>query len=576
MIRSSPIPLSGFDLAVSSLRTAGAGFSSENAHRYEIQMRSTAEKMPQPELLSLLEGLLPLSFKVFGPTQPVGAGQIIIEDSPESAPRRDHPSVPSLRLPPRHWSGSPDELIDLEIHFVDDPQVPFPFRGRSLRSKVAPEVKTLQLSADEKALANTAKGPVWAVSRQGDRTHFRSGFALPELSVDGSLIEVLSGDRFLEMLPLIHWLREICAGTAYHEPPLRACFIFDDPNLHWPRYGFVDYRQIAVRAATLNYHVAFATIPLDSWFTHQPTARIFRESEHRLSLLVHGNNHLKRELALDYAPPAREALLLQAMRRSDRTERNAGFPVCRVMVPPHGACSEEMLKALPRCGFEAACISHGSLRSVNQTKRWTRSLGYLPSELIEGCPVLPRWGLSGTTNIILLAAFLGQPMILRGHHQDLKNGIEVLDRLAGFINGLGPVTWSNVTALSRMNYQWRLEGNTLWVKPLGRKALVQLPAGVESLIVESPSNDAWNGWHISGTSTPSGTTSGKRVSVSGAGDRTILIEAATPFAVPLENGSSRTPIAAFLRRCLTEGRDRFLDSRRAGAVKVQGFSCDAV
>src|SRR5208283_5127567 len=115
--------------------------------------------------------------------------------------------------------------------------------------------------------------------------------------------------RFLEMLPLLQWLREICAGASPVGPPLRACFIFDDPNLHWPRYGFVDYRQLAAQAEKENYHVSFATIPVDAWFTHSGTAGIFREHRSRLSLLIHGNNHTKRELARPYTEPERFFLL---------------------------------------------------------------------------------------------------------------------------------------------------------------------------------------------------------------------------------------------------------------------------
>src|ERR1019366_8149913 len=111
----------------------------------------------------------------------------------------------------------------------------------------------------------------------------------------------------------------------------------------------------------------------------------------------------------------------QAIHRIERLERAAGCEISRVMAAPHGACSDAMLQEMPGCGFESAAISHGSLRAHNKGKPWARSLGYLPSEIIQGCPVLPRWGMTGNTyNTILLAAYLGQPMILRGHHADLR------------------------------------------------------------------------------------------------------------------------------------------------------------
>ena len=74
-------------------------------------------------------------------------------------------------------------------------------------------------------------------------------------------------------------------------------------------------------------------------------------------------------------------------------------------------------------------------------------------------------------------------MVFRGHHQDLKNGIELLDDLAEFINSLGHVTWSNMTDISRMNYQWRLEGDTFKVKPLAGN-LLQVPDEASQLVIE--------------------------------------------------------------------------------------------
>src|SRR5262245_19147313 len=125
--------------------------------------------------------------------------------------------------------------------------------------------------------------------------------------------------------------------------------------------------------------------------THGGAAEIFRRNSRRLSFCVHGNNHTKRELAQPYSDGERVSLLQQAIRRIETLERKAGVEVSRVMVPPHGACSHEMLEELPQRGFESACISHGSLRAHNRQRPWVRQLGYLPSEMIRNCPVLPRW-----------------------------------------------------------------------------------------------------------------------------------------------------------------------------------------
>lgn len=511
-------------------------------------------------LLPILEILFPVKFSASRRREIECAGEIATDQAEEFSQRPVNGRISSLRVP--HCTASPveGELFIITVHFSDNPNVPFPFRGKSLRAKLAVEPKIVSLSGDDQILASSERGPVWAVSDRAGVKHFKSGFALPAIGSNGSLKDVLNEERFLEMLPLLHWIREVCAHTAFEGPPLRACFIIDDPNLHWKRYGFVDFRQIAARAARENYHVSFATIPLDVWYTNQAAAELFRKNATRISLAIHGNDHTKHELARPYTHSERISLLGQAIRRIERLERDAGVQVSRVMIPPHGACSEEMLSELVRCGFESACISHGSLRAHNRAKEWTKTLGYLPSETVQSCPVLPRWGLTGNTaNTILLAAFLGQPIILRGHHQDLKDGIEVLDQHARLINSLGPVSWSNLTALSRTNCQWRLDGTTCRLKPIGRRLTFQMPKQAAGLIIEGARNDFFSSWQLLGDN---GT-----VTIAHTGHYLLLprtltglisIQTIAELPVPVTGVPKRLAEMALFRRLLTEGRDRLL------------------
>ena len=471
-----------------------------------IRAPAILQSQEVPALLTVLEDLFPVKFS-FALGCEVGIAGEILSASVCRMPKGGGMSVPSLSVPECENTPNKSDLIEIGVRFSDDPDVPFPFRGRALRTKVSAQPNTLALSPGERVLAGCESGPVWVVSENEGVKHFRSSFSLPVLPADGGLQDVLNGGRFLEVLPLLHWLRQVCWSRSEDAPALRACFIFDDPNLHWPRYGFVDYQQVAIHAETENYHVAFATIPFDTWFTHSGTAAIFRKHPSRLSLLVHGNNHTKRELAQAFSESERLFLLRQAIRRIERLERQSGLKVSRVMVPPHGACSEEMLAALPLCGFQAACISHGSLRAHNKARAWTKTLGYLPFEMVGGFPVFPRWGfVDDIRNTILLAAFLKQAIIIRGHHQDLKGGIGLLDDLAGFINGLGPVVWSNMTDLSRSSQWWGASSRSFSASP-----------------------------------------------VNGATSPKMEVRKTSPI-----KNSAQFLLLPFARRLLTEGRDRFL------------------
>jgi len=477
----------------------------------------------------------------------------------EAKLNKDEVNVPSLSLSSTTGVTNESQKIETEVKFANDPDVPFPFRGRTVSTKLAPFSPFPSVHSNEKILATTQLGPIWSVSEIEGVKHFRSGLPLPLLLIEENFSDVFNGECFLEMFVLLQFIREISAATAFQHPPLRAGFIIDDPNLHWPKYGFVNYREIAAHAKKENYHVSFATIPLDTWFTHRTTADLFRTHSRQLSLLIHGNNHAKDELVRKYTESMRKNLLNQAINRIQHMEQKADLPVCRVMVPPHGACSDNMLAELPNCGFESACISAGSLRAHNLDKPWTKTLGFFPAETIQGCPVLPRWGLTGNVkNTVLLAAYLGQPMILRGHHQDLKDGIEVLNEYAGLINDLGNVQWSNMTGLSRFNYLWRKEETTCHIKPLGRKINFDLPNEATEIIIDSPNAiENLTGQPVFTINGMHKLTPGEPFLLPAKMNRKIFIDQNTALQLsPVKEEFPATNASLILRRLLTEARDR--------------------
>ena len=527
---------------------------------YQINIRADSGCRPWSDLAPVLEYILPVKF-VFSRQAPVLAvGEIIPELVGPELEVTDAPkAISTLSVSSAGNKPEANSLCDFTVQFADDDNVPFPFRGRSLQTKIAQLPEILSPGGNERVLASCPEGPVWTATIANGVKCFRSAFAIPSIPKDGNLHDIFRAAHFLEMLPVFDFIQRICAPSLFEGPSSRACFIFDDPNLHWPRYGSVDFKEIAANAAKHNYHVSFATIPLDGWFIHQPTAEIFRRNAGRLSLAVHGNNHTRWELAQDVSKPTRISLLNQAIHRIEHLEHKAGLRVSRAMVPPHGACSEAMLADLPGCGFEVATISHGSLRAHNPGCSWIKTLGYLPLELIQGCPVLPRWGLTGDLeNTILLAAYLKQPIILRGHQEDLKNGIELLNRLAQFINSLAPTHWGGIEDLSRSIFQWRLNGGVFYLKPLGRKMDVQLPEECQQLMIENVNGSAWDRWTMR---TADGTTfevrSGELVSLGKINNKIIQIEAPVTLSVPQQNGTYRTTMRTVVRRVLTEARDRF-------------------
>lgn len=522
---------------------------------YHIQISQDIKSAKTIELFSLLEQLWPIKF-LFGEQNAIEVNGAIIK---ESGFNSYVPVTSSYSLSLTGNFVNKSRKVETQVEFSDDPNVPFPFRGRRINTKMIEVEMPLILSNNDKILASNEQGPIWSISEIDGIKCFRSALALPYISIDQNFNDVFNGECFLEMLVLLHFMSVISINTEYQHAPLRASFIIDDPNLHWPRYGFVDYCEIAANAKKKNYHVSFATIPLDTWFTHTATADLFRTNSRWISLLIHGNNHAKEELAQNYSAAMRKGLLQQAIQRIKRMEQKSNISVCRVMVPPHGACSDEMLEELSNSEFESACISAGSLRAHNKDKLWTKILGFFPAEIIHGFPVLPRWGLTGNIkNSLLLAAYLGQPMILRGHHQDLKDGGEIFDEYAKFINGLGNVFWSNMTDLSKLNYLWRSEGTICYIKPFGRKIVFQLPNETTEVVLESFDSVKADRWKMVTTDgrvyeiIP-----GKPFFLTTLMSREIRLVWAE-LSQPLSLKTVNTPTKSILRRLLTEARDRLL------------------
>jgi hypothetical protein len=529
---------------------------------HPIVLSPRARSCLSPTLLDIVEALLPVRFVDEPPSGRPRAvlrvGAAAANSPADTAVSRDGLE---LRVPATRARGDSVEL-ELDIRFADDAEVPFPFRDRGVSATVGNPFEPLRPEPGERVLATSSLGVLWTVRTEGPVARFRSALPLPAVAEDEGFVDLFSGRRFLHLLPLLHFLEGALGVDRFERPPLRASFVVDDPNLHWPRYGCIAYPELARRAARENYHVSMAMIPIDTWFTHPAAADLFRRDPERLSLLVHGNNHASKELARPYSDAERFALLRQARQRIERFERRSGLHVCRVMVPPHGACSADMLAALVRSGFDAACISSGSLRAHNPTSPWVRTLGFAPCEVIRGCPVLPRWAVGGEVkHHLLLAAYLGQPLIARAHHRDLKGGPDTFDELARFINGMGVVEWRRPDELCRRSYRWLRQGTLLRVTPFARAIELDLPAGVAAVVVDSPEEAPGFGpWRAElGDGSTHDLLPGQPMLLAPTSRARIALErACMPPPTSAPTRVARTSPRLVLRRVLTEARDRLM------------------
>ncbi|MGI8622134.1 MAG: hypothetical protein ACR2NB_01300, partial [Solirubrobacteraceae bacterium] len=351
-------------------------------------------------------------------------GQFPPGDWPDGVPRRD--------IAREERSGPP---APVRLH--DEPAV-----DRRLRSVALREDGAQPPAGDGRghALASSAGGPRWTQDPGRPHAHW-AATGPQELGVVEPLVERLRDGRFLAVLPIVELARRVLGSTP---EPVSACFLFDDPNLHWPTYGHVRFAQLAREGARCGYHVAFATVPLDAWYTHPAARAVFSEHPDRLSLIIHGNEHVRHELGRVSDDAGALALARQALARIEALERRDGLRVGRVMAPPHGVCSETMAGGLRRAGFEALTVNVPGPGPPDALAGWQPN-----RHVAGGLPVLYRWPFDTPVADLALLSYLGHPIVLYGHHTDLAAGADVLGELHGALAAAVQPRWESLETIVR-------------------------------------------------------------------------------------------------------------------------------
>ncbi len=395
-------------------------------------------------------------------------------------------------------AAQPVRFAQASVRFSSPRNLNTYFHNQTLIDEDVKEFVPLVPLPGEEPVASKAGHVFWVYRPEAQSAVDFLTVAPPELADDEYLWQYLQAGKFLRLLPLFHFLLEVTKDIAWEAPPLRASLILDDPNLHSMSYGYINFRDLVEHAKTHNYHVSVATIPLDAWRVHSKTASIFRENRSHISLLIHGNNHTRKELLTRRSDASKIELLAQALRRIERFEKKSGLEVSRVISAPHSACTREMLNFMLQLGYEAICIARDKLFRDNPLSSWSPETGLGMVDFQGGgLPIMTRVHLRPECNPqlrfcadwktgIILSAFLSQPVIPCGHHQDAGAGMELLAEVAETINCLGRVKWMDMKGIARSNYMTRSEGKHLRVKMYARCISVDVPEGIEKMSVELP------------------------------------------------------------------------------------------
>lgn len=362
------------------------------------------------------------------------------------------------------------------------------FRGHSFVEREFTPTIPLAAAIGDDVIATRNGTPVWLRRRTADADTTIVAWSLPAFGPEDHVYEHFQPGKFLRLLPLLQFLRNLTRQEGWQAPPTTACLLVDDPSLYSTAYGHLDFYRLAAAARQFDFYASIGMVPLSSWWISRRVIALFQANAPRLSLLIHGNNHTYKELANPSLRGDNLALLAQALRRWRRLEKLAGLEACRVMECPHGALSVAMLEPLARLGYEAVLAPTAHLLTHNRGHRFDPSLGAEPALL--GCnaaPVIPRIRAEmGWQTEVRLAAFLRQPIVLATHHWDFAGGSRLAEEFAGIVNSLPGVRWASPAGIARAGYQCLQTGDILHLKLGSRLVYVSFPPSVRRLVVHRP------------------------------------------------------------------------------------------
>lgn len=531
-------------------------------------------------LFAALEALYPVRFLAASDTDQRAEGALLIGKTRAEAESRANRGIPCLLVPSD--SGREDRRESRRILFGESGSIPPLLRGRRL-SELRARTSTAEARpiAGDVVVASDNDVPLWIrrAGAAGVGTLDVASIPLPVLTPDGAFSQYLNRDQFLGILPVLRFMQEVTAGIGWSTPGLRACIVLDDVNLRRDRYGCIDFHVLARSARERNYHASVALIPLDAGRVGREAAKIFRDNPRNLSILIHGNNHINFELARDYPAAEQLAILAEARRRMLGLANRLHVPVCTVAEPPYGVLRSSFLPGLIALGYEAALCTVRHYLKYNPTTAASLTFGLHAAESLPGgLAMIPRIpAMVGWETEAVLAAFLGQTIVIAGHHFDADDNLRLIEEVVDYVSGFEQVAWCNPSSIASSQYVWRRDGSRIRVRTCSRRVTLTLPHGIETVIVERPwlaEGEAealhWETADQAGTIPECGPTS-EPIQVAG-GALTIVSPPSKPVDPREVPAPSVTPWA-IVRRTLAEGRDRlypYLPSRYRRLSQLAG------
>ena len=279
-------------------------------------------------------------------------------------------------------------------------------------------------------------------------------------------------DHFSQLIAPLMVLRHVFRGARLASSAPRAVVMIDDPPL-WMNYGFLNFERLLALADELDFHASIAFIPHNYRRSASAVVDLVRARPDRISLCYHGNDHTAAEFGAT-EPEKLGSIIASAQRRIAAFEAQTRITVEPVMVFPQGVFSAQALTALAAWGFRGAMSSGARptpdeganvppVTLAERVRPCLLRLGRAPLFLRLDCDEV-------TPQDIACRAFLGQPILIFGHH-DLLRDSSRLTFLVEWINRrVDGVIWCSAQSAMEQSYSGRRDA-------AGQRGETMTPAG---------------------------------------------------------------------------------------------------
>ena len=260
------------------------------------------------------------------------------------------------------------------------------------------------------------------------------------------------------------FLRFAGGDKVWHSPGDYANLTIDDLWLREP-YGHVKYEELLRQAQQHNFHATIAFIPWNFDRSQPAVVSLFRAHPDRLSICIHGNNHIHQEFGPFKEHPLKKQAedIEQGLARMERFKRLTGIPYDAVMVFPHSVAPQATFAALKDANFLATA---NSLNVPSDVPAPPGAEFVLRTATLHFAtfPSLRRYSAENDIPRPQLAidAFLGNPMLFYVHESFFVSGIGAFNRTADTVNRIQPdIHWRNLDDIVHHLYLEKLrdDGN---------------------------------------------------------------------------------------------------------------------